>query len=116
MVVESSHNIKNRNVTLVDVNQEGRAVVAEDADNALINDLFTGRSRPGRAIEYWVCADERFGGLRIRNAAGSETKSAGIALSNLSKSGSLDSYAITDNMATVKADLDAESRIVEGNL
>lgn len=114
-MVESSHNIKIRNVTLVDVNQEGRAVVAEDADNALINDHFTGRLRPGRAIEYWVCADERFGGLRIRNVAGSETKSAGIALSNLSKSGGSGAYAIKDNMSTLDADLEVQSRTLEGD-
>jgi len=117
LVVENSDNVTIRNITLVDANHEGPAVVVEDADHALIdNVVFTGQSRPDRAIEYRVRADERFGGLRIRNVVASGTKSAGIALSNLSKSGTLDSYAITDNMATVKADLEAKSRIVEGNL
>ena len=117
LVVENSDNVAIRNVTIADANQEGPAVVIEDADNALVdNVVFTGRSRPGRAIEYRIRADERFGGLRIRNVVASGTKSAGIALSNLSKSGSLSSYAITDNMATVRADLEAKSRIVEGNL
>ncbi len=117
LVVENSDNVAIRNVTLIDANQEGPAVVVEDADNALVdNVVLTGRSRPGRAIEYRIRADERFGGLRIRNVVASGTKSAGIALSNLSKSGSLSSYAITDNMATVRADLEAKSRIVKGNL
>jgi hypothetical protein len=117
LVVENSDNVAIRNVTIADANQEGPAVVIEDADNALVdNVVFTGRSRPGRAIEYRIRADERFGGLRIRNVVASGTKSAGIALSNLSRSGSLSSYAITDNMATVRADLGAKSRIVEGNL
>lgn len=117
LVVENSDNVAIRNVTIADANQEGPAVVIEDADNALVdNVVFTGRSRPGRAIEYRIRADERFGGLRIRNVVASGTKSAGIALSNLSKSGSLSSYSITDNMATVRADLEAKSRIVEGNL
>lgn len=117
LVVENSDNVAIRNVTLADASQEGPAVIIEDADNALVdNVVFTGRSRPGRAIEYRIRADERFGGLRIRNVVASGTKSAGIALLNLSKSGSLSSYAITDNMATVKADVEAKSRIVEGNL
>lgn len=114
-MVETTHNIKIRNVTLVDVNQECRAVVAEEADNALINDHFTGRSRPGRAVEYWLCADERFGGLRIRNVAGSETTLAGIALSNPSKSGGSVAHAITDNMSTLDADLEVQSRTLEGD-
>ena len=116
-VVENSDNVAIRNITLDDANQEGPAMVVEDADNTLIdNVVFTGRSRPDRAIEYRVRADERFSGLRIRNVVASGTESAGIALANLSKSGGLSSYAITDNMATVKADLKAKSRIVEGNL
>ena len=117
LVVQNSDNVAIRNVTLADASQEGPAVVIEDADNALVdNVVFTGRSRPGRAIEYQIRADERFGGLRIRNVVASGTKSAGIALSNLSESGGLSSYAITDNMATVNADLEAKSRIVEDNL
>lgn len=117
LVVENSDNVAIRNVTIADANQEGPAVVIEDADNALVdNVVFTGRSQPGRAIEYRIRSDERFGGLRIRNVVASGTKSAGIAISNLSKSGGLSSYAITDNMATVKANVEAKSRIVEGNL
>ena len=116
LVVENSDNVAIRNVTLVGASQEGPVVVVEDANNALVdNVVFTGEEGPDRAIEYRIRADERFGGLRIRNVVASGTKSAGIALSNLSKSGGLDSYAITDNMATVKAELEANLRIVEGN-
>ena len=80
LVVENSDNVTIRNITLVDANHEGPAVVVEDADHALIdNVVFTGQSRPDRAIEYRVRADERFGGLRIRNVVASGTKSAGIA-------------------------------------
>ena len=117
LMVENSDNVAIRNVTLVDANQEGPAVVVEDANNALVdNVVFAGQSRPAQAIEYRIRADERFGGLRIRNVVAPGTKSAGIALSNLSESGMLESYAITDNMATVKADLRAKSSVVEGNL
>ncbi len=116
-VVENSDNVAIRNVTLVDASQDGPVVVIEDADNALVdNVVFTGKGRPGRAIEYRIRADERFGGLRIRNVVASGTKSAGITLANLSESGRLESYAVTDNMSTVKADLEANLRIVEGNL
>ena len=117
LVVENSDNVTLRNITLVDADQEGPAVVVEDADNALLDNIvFAGKLRPELGVEYRIRANERFGGLRIRNVVALGSKSAGIALSNLSKSGGLDSYAITDNMATVLADVESPVRLVRGNL
>lgn len=116
ILVANSDNVTLRNVTLVGAAHPGPAVVVEDADNALIdNVVFAGARRPDTGIEYRVRADERYGGLRIRNVVASGTRSAGIQLANLSQSGGLDSYMITGNLASVKADLDAAIRIVENN-
>ncbi len=117
IAVENSDNIALRNITLLDASQKGPAVVVEDADNALLDNIvLAGSLRPERGIEYRIRSDERFGGLRIRNVVAQGTKSAGIALENLSKAGGLDSYAITDNLATVDAELESRIRVVRGNL
>ncbi len=117
VLIENVDNVSIRNLTLVDANHDGAAVVVEDADNALLDNIvFAGNQQPARGVEYRVRSNERFGGLRIRNVVAPGAREAGITLRNLSDSGALDSYAITDNMATVKADLDAAKRVVEGNL
>lgn len=117
VVVENSDNLTLRNVTLVNAGQQGPALVVEDSDNALLDNIvITGDLQPERGIEYRVRADERFGGLRIRNVVAPAVNEIGIALENLSKAGGLDSYLITGNMATVKAELPAGKRLVEGNL
>ncbi len=117
VVVENSDNLTLRNVTLVNASQNGAALVVEDANNALLDNIvITGELQPGRGVEYRIRADERFGGLRIRNVVAPAVKEIGIALENLSKAGGLQSYLITGNMATVKAELTASKRLVEGNL
>ena len=117
IAIENSDNVALRNVTLTDASQAGPAVVVEDADNALLDNIvFAGRLRPERGIEYRVRSDERFAGLRIRNVMAQGTAAAGIVLANLSQSGGLDSYAITDNLATVQAEMESPVRLVRGNL
>ena len=92
-------------------------MVVEDSDNALIdNVVITGEQQPRRGVEFRVRADERFGGLRIRNVVAPRVREVGIALEDLSSSGRLDSYIVRGNMATVKAELPATRRAVEGNL
>lgn len=117
ITVENSDNLSLRDVTLVNAGQEGPAIVVEDADNALIeNIVLAGSLRPEHGIEYRIGSDERFGGLRIRSVVAHGTASAGISLVNASETGRLDSYSITDNLATVEADLESVSRVVRGNL
>ncbi len=117
LVVENSDNVSIRNVTLVDANQEGPAVVVEDADNALLDNIvFSGSMQPRLGILYRIRDNSRFGGLRIRNVVAPGVRDAGIALENLSESGGLSSYAITGNLATVRADVESPVRLVEGNL
>ena len=117
IAIENSDNVALRNIILTDAGQGGPAVVVEDADNALIdNVVFAGKLRPERGIEYRIRSNERFGGLRVRNVVARGTQSAGIVVANLSESGRLDSYAITDNLATVQADLESPARVVRGNL
>ena len=117
VLVQNSDNVTLRNVTLVDANHDGAAMVVEDSKNALIDNIvITGDLQPQVGVAYRIRADERFGGLRIRNVVAPSVKGAGISVERLSKAGGLESYMITGNMATVKADLEARKRLVEGNL
>ena len=115
--VQNSDNLTLRNVTLVNASQKGAALVVEDSDNALLDNIvITGEQQPGRGVEYRIRTDRRLGGLRIRNVVAPDVKEVGIALENLSKGGGLDSYLITGNVATVKAELAAGKHLVDGNL
>lgn len=117
VLVQNSDNLTLRNVAIVNAGQHGAAVVVEDSNNALLDNIvITGERQPARGLEYRVTADETFGGLRIRNVVASEVRDVGVALEDRSESGGLESYLVTANMATVKADLPADRRVVEGNL
>jgi hypothetical protein len=63
-----------------------------------------------------VQSDRRFGGLRIQNVQAQDVRDAGIVVENVSKSGSLASYSITGNLATVRATAKAGRAIVRDNL
>ena len=115
--VQNSDNVTVRNVTLVEAGTDGSALVVEDADNALVdNVVFTGEKQPKRGVEYRISSDEAFGGLRIRNVVALEAKEAGIVVESPSQAGRLDSYAITDNIATVEVRAASARGIVERNL
>ena len=115
--VQNSDNVTVRNVTMVDAGTDGAALVVEDADNALVDNLvITGERQPKRGVEYRINADETFGGLRIRNVVAPRAQEAGIVVENSSEIGRLDSYAITDNIAKVVAEVASPRGIVERNL
>ena len=117
VLIRNSDNLVLRNVTLIDAGQDGPAVVVEDADNALLDNIvIAGATQPRQGVVFRVRADERFGGLRIRNVAAPDVREVGIVVENLSDAGGLDSFAITDNLATVQADGRSEGGIVERNL
>ena len=89
----------------------------EDSDGALIdNVVIVGERQPEIGVFYRVRADGRFGGLRIHNVMAENVLGTGIVVENLSQSGSLDSYLITGNMATVEVKLTGRKGLVEGNL
>ena len=115
--VQNSDNVTVRNVTLVEAGTDGSALVVEDADNALVdNVVITGEKQPKRGVEYRISSDETFDGLRIRNVVAPGAEEAGIVVENLSQSGGLRSYMITDNIATVEAEAASEKGTVERNL
>ena len=115
--VQNSDNVTVRNVTLVEAGTDGSALVVEDADNALVdNVVITGEKQPKRGVEYRISSDETFDGLRIRNVVAPGAEEAGIVVENLSQSGGLGSYMITDNIATVEAEAASERGTVERNL
>ncbi len=115
--VQNSDNVTVRNVTLVEADTDGSALVVEDADNALVdNVVITGEKQPKRGVEYRISSDETFDGLRIRNVVAPGAEEAGIVVENLSQSGGLGSYMITDNIATVEAEAASERGTVERNL
>ena len=80
------------------------------------NVVVTGEKQPKRGVEYRIIADEEFGGLRIRNVVAPKALEAGIVVENRSQSGGLESYAITDNIATVETGTASGRGIVERNL
>ncbi len=115
--VQNSDNVTVRNVTLVEAGTDGSALVVEDADNVLVdNVVITGEKQPKRGVEYRISSDETFDGLRIRNVVAPGAEEAGIVVENLSQSGGLGSYMITDNIATVEAEAASERGTVERNL
>ena len=115
--VQNSDNVTVRNLTLVEAGTDGPALVLEDVDNALVdNVVVTGEKQPKRGVEYRIIADGAFGGLRIRNVVAPKALEAGIVVENRSQSGRLDSYAITDNIATVAVESATPMGIVERNL
>ena len=117
VLIQNSDNLVLRNVTVIDAGQDGPAVVVADSNNALLDNIVvSGATQPRQGVAFRVRADERFGGLRIRNVAAPEVRGVGIVVENLSESGRLDSFAITDNLATVRADGRSERGIVERNL
>ena len=117
VLIQNSDNLVLRNVTVIDAGQDGPAVVVADSNNALLDNIvISGTTQPRQAVAFRVRADERFGGLRIRNVAAPDARGVGIVVENLSESGGLDSFAITDNLATVRADGRSERGIVERNL
>ena len=115
--VQNSDNVTVRNVTLVEAGTDMAALVVEDADNTLVdNVVITGERQPRRGVEYRITADQAFGGLRIRNVVAPGAEEAGIVVENVSQSGGLSSYMISDNIATVKAEVESKKGIVERNL
>ena len=117
VLIQNSDNLVLRNVTVIDAGQDGPAVVVADSNNALLDNIvISGATQPLQGVAFRVRADERFGGLRIRNVAAPDVRGVGIVVENLSEAGGLDSFAITDNLATVRADGRSERGIVERNL
>ena len=115
--VQNSDNVTIRNVVLAEAGNDGAALVVEDADNTLVdNVVLVGDRQPKRGVEYRISLDETFGGLRIRNVVAPGALEAGIAVENASQSGQLNSYVVTDNIATVKADVSSGRGTVERNL
>ena len=107
-----------RNLTVVNAANDGAAVLVEDADNVLIeNVVFEGdKAQPRHGILYRVRANEQYRGLRIRNVLARDVRSEGIVLENLSESGSLDSYMITGNLSSVRDEVKGHQAVVRDNL
>jgi len=63
-----------------------------------------------------VVSNEQFRALRIRNVLAEDVRNAGILLENVSESGSLASYIVTDNVAAIQIKIDAEHGLLSNNL
>jgi len=115
--VRNSDNVTMRNVTVMNCGSGETAVLLEDVNDALVDNLvIEGTAWPRIGLIFRVAADKLFRGLRIHNVLAGGARDAGIVLENTSKSGGLDSYMVTGNMATVRADLPASRRLVTDNL
>lgn len=101
--VRQSSAVTLRGVTIHNCGREGEAVLLENVDRALVDDLvISGEIQPLTGLRYSIGADRMFSGLRIRNVAAEQVRGDGIVLENTSASGGLRSGLISDNLATVK--------------
>ena len=118
VLIENSDNVTIRNLTVVNAATDGAAVVVEDANNTLIdNVVFEGaKAQPAIGIAYRVRANKQYHGLRIRNVLARDVRAEGIVLENLSQSGGLDSYMITGNLSSVQDKIEGHGKVVLDNL
>ena len=118
VLVQNSDNVTIRNLTVVNSATDGAAVLVEDANNTLIdNVVFEGaKARPAIGIAYRVRANKQYRGLRIRNVLARDVRAEGIVLENLSQSGGLDSYMITGNLSSVRDKIEGHRKVVLDNL
>ena len=115
--IQNSDNVTLRNVTFVDCGNDGAALLVEDANDVLIdNVVFQGKARPEYGVLYRIKSDEQFDSLRIRNVLAEGLRGDGIVLENVSKSGGLKSFTITDNIATIRADVKSDQSLIRNNL
>ncbi len=115
--VRQSSDVTLRGVTIHDCGRNGEAVLLENVDRVLVDDLvISGETQPETGLRYSMTADRMFSGLRIRNVLAEDVRGAGIVIDNASKNGGLRSGAIADNLATVKQKGERIQATVEGNL
>jgi len=116
--IQQSSDVTLRDITIHNCGRDGEAVLLENVDHAMIDNLVvSGEKQPMEGLRYSITADREFSGLRIRNVLAEDVRDRGIVLHNASKTGSLTSGWITDNLAIVKLNandrMDARTR---GNL
>jgi hypothetical protein len=117
VLIENSDNVTVRNVTFTNGDHDGASMLVQDANDTLIDDVvFRGTRQPEFGIRYLVVSNERFRALRIRNVSAEDVRTAGIVLENVSESGSLASYIVTDNVAAIQIEVDAEHGLLHNNL
>lgn len=106
VVVRNSDNVILRDVVLLDAANDGEAVLVEDANHLLLdNVMFLGSGAgPAVGIRYLVRSDGRFEDLRIRNSVARRVRDVGIALESAGQ-GRLEGYSLVDNEATVRDDI-----------
>ncbi len=115
--VRQSSGVTLRGVTIYNCGRDGEAVLLENVDRALVDDLtISGETQPQAALRYSMTDDRMFSGLRIRNVAAEDVRGAGIVLDNASGSGGLRSGRIAGNLATVKLKGERIAATIEGNL
>jgi hypothetical protein len=109
--VRNSDKVTLRDITFIGAGHDGPSLLVEDGNDVVIdNVVVAGKRQPQFGVVYRVSADEKFGGLRIRNILAPDVKEVGIVLENRSESGQLESYQLSGNMATVRADIPAPTR------
>lgn len=103
---------------MIDGKHDGAAVLIEDANNALIDNVVASDESPWPeyGILFRIRANERFRVLRIRNVLAEDVQVAGIVLENASSSNRLESYLNADNIATIRDDFKAHRTLVDDNV
>ena len=117
VLVRNSDQVTIRNVTLTDTGQDGPALVLEDANNAVVDNVaIVGENQPEIGVAYRIQREETFSGLRVSNVIADQVRGTGIVVEYLNKKGKLDSYMIRGNLATVAAKSKSARQVVESNL
>jgi hypothetical protein len=103
--LRNGDNVTLRNIAFIDAGHDGPALLVEDANEALIDNVaVSGQRQPQFGVAYRVSAGETFGGLRISNVVAPDARVAGIALEKRSDSGRLEPWQLSGNLATVRSD------------
>jgi hypothetical protein len=106
MCIRNSDNVTLRDISFIDGSHDGPSLRVEDGNNILINNVtILGDAQPQFGVVYRINSNETFAGLRIRNVLAPDVRETGIILENLSDSGRLESYELSDNTATVRKEI-----------
>lgn len=106
VLVKNSDNVTLRDVSVIDCNRAGEALLVEDSDDFVLDGLrVSGARKPPVGLRYRISSNEAFGGLQVRGVSAEGVGDAGILLENGSESGSLRSKRLDGNLAVVRDQL-----------
>jgi hypothetical protein len=118
VLIQNCDNVTLRNMTITTPRGAHRTVVLEDLQDARVDGLTFQGDVPGDepGLVYRVASDEAFENLQVHNVTARGLRPAGVLLENTSKSGSLDYYILTDNLARILDRIEGPHSVIRNNL